>query len=146
MAVSGARPHPNGVTASRKADHLRINLEEDVAAKGVGAGFDAYRFMHCALPEINLADVSTATEVLGWHLASPLFISCMTGGTESAQRINMVLAETAAELGIALGLGSRPGVARTPRGAPELRGPRDRPGVRLPRQPGRGAAQPPGHQ
>ncbi len=94
------------LTKTRKADHLRINLEEDVAAKGVRSGFEAYRFMHCALPEIDLADVSTATEVLGWQLASPLFISCMTGGTESARRINLVLAETAAELGIALGLGS----------------------------------------
>ncbi len=97
----------NGVTTStRKADHLRINLEEDVAAKGVEAGFDAYRFMHCALPEVDLAEVSTRTEVLGWRLKSPLFISCMTGGTDAAHRINMVLAETAAELGIALGLGS----------------------------------------
>jgi isopentenyl-diphosphate delta-isomerase len=107
MAETSASNGHNGmITSTRKADHLRINLEEDVAAKGVSAGFDAYRFMHCALPEINLADVSTATTVLGWQLASPLFISCMTGGTASAQRINVVLAETAAELGIALGLGS----------------------------------------
>jgi isopentenyl-diphosphate delta-isomerase len=97
----------NGVTTStRKAEHLRINLEEDVAAKGVRTGFEAYRFMHCALPQIDLADVSTETEVLGWRLRSPLFISCMTGGTESAHRINCALAETASELGIALGLGS----------------------------------------
>jgi isopentenyl-diphosphate delta-isomerase len=97
----------NGVTTStRKADHLRINLEEDVAAKGVRSGFEAYRFMHCALPEIDLADVCTETEVLGWKLPSPMFISCMTGGTESAHRINCALAETASELGIAIGLGS----------------------------------------
>jgi isopentenyl-diphosphate delta-isomerase len=107
VALNGEMPSSNGVlTSTRKADHLRINLEEDVAAKGVGTGFDAYRFMHCALPEIDLADVGTATEVLGWSLESPLFISCMTGGTEAAHRINIILAETAAELGIALGLGS----------------------------------------
>ena len=107
MALNGELPSPNGViTSTRKAEHLRINLEEDVSAKGVGTGFDAYRFMHCALPEIDLADVSTATEVLGWRLASPLFISCMTGGTDAAHRVNMVLAETAADLGIAIGLGS----------------------------------------
>ena len=120
MAVNGARPHPNGVTASRKADHLRINLEEDVAAKGVAAGFDAYRFMHCALPDIDLAEVSTATDVLGWQLASPLFISCMTGGTEQAARINMVLAETAAELGIALGLGSARVLLERPEALPSF--------------------------
>jgi isopentenyl-diphosphate delta-isomerase len=107
MAQTSPTPETNGVlTSTRKAEHLRINLEEDVAAKGVRTGFESYRFMHCALPEIDLAEVSTATEVLGWRLASPLFISCMTGGTESAHRINCVLAETAEELGIALGLGS----------------------------------------
>lgn len=107
MALNGERHSHNGVvTSTRKADHLRINLEEDVAAKGVDTGFGAYRFMHCALPEIDLEQVTTATEVLGWSLQSPLFISCMTGGTDFAQRINMVLAETAGELGIALGLGS----------------------------------------
>jgi len=107
VAQTSPTPNSNGaLTSTRKADHLRINLEEDVSAKGVGAGFDTYRFMHCALPEINLSDVSTAATVLGWDLSSPLFISCMTGGTESAHRINCVLAETAAELGIAIGLGS----------------------------------------
>ena len=107
MAQTSAMTSSTGrVTSTRKADHLRINLEEDVAAKGVGPGFDAYRFMHCALPEINLSDVCTATEVLGWRLASPLFISCMTGGTESAHRINCELALAAEQLGIAIGLGS----------------------------------------
>ena len=27
-------------TVARKADHIRINLEEDVSAKGVASGFD----------------------------------------------------------------------------------------------------------
>ena len=107
MAQVASPVPPTAVaTSSRKAEHLRINLEEDVAAKGVRTGFEAYRFMHCALPEIDLADVVTATTVLGWQLASPLFISCMTGGTEAAQRINCALAEAAEELGIAIGLGS----------------------------------------
>jgi isopentenyl-diphosphate delta-isomerase len=34
----------------RKADHIRINVEEDVAGKGVASGFDDVRFVHCALP------------------------------------------------------------------------------------------------
>jgi len=107
--VVSARPatEQDGVaTSARKSEHLRINLEEDVAAKGVRSGFESYRFMHSALPEIDLADVSTATEVLGWGLRSPLFISCMTGGSDATYRINCALAETAEELGLALGLGS----------------------------------------
>jgi isopentenyl-diphosphate delta-isomerase len=93
-------------TPSRKADHIRINLEADVAAKGVRNGFDEYRFVHRALPDIDLADVDTSTEVLGHTLAVPLLISCMTGGTDQAKRINRNLARVAQDLKLALGLGS----------------------------------------
>lgn len=93
-------------TATRKADHVRINLEEDVAAKGVASGFESYRFVNCALPEIDLEEVDTATAVFGRPLASPILISCMTGGTEEAGRINRVLARVAQDHGLAMGLGS----------------------------------------
>jgi len=81
-------------------------LEEDVAAKGVCSGFNRYRFLNCALPEIDLADVSTATTFLGRKLGAPLLISCMTGGTDQARAINMVLARVAQERSLAMGLGS----------------------------------------
>ena len=93
-------------TGSRKADHLRINAAEDVSAKGITSGFDSYRFEHRALPEIDLADVDTSTELLGKKLKAPLLVSCMTGGTPEAQSINATLAEVAQEFGIAMGLGS----------------------------------------
>ncbi len=96
---------PSGV-ASRKADHVRINLEEDVAAKGVASGFDDYEFVHCALPELNLDRVDPSTELFGRRLAAPLLISCMVGGTEQAASINRVLAQVAQHLGVAMGLGS----------------------------------------
>jgi isopentenyl-diphosphate Delta-isomerase len=93
-------------TAPRKADHVRINLEEDVAAKGVASGFESYSFVNCALPEIDLEEVDTTTVVFGRALASPILISCMTGGTEEAGRINRVLASVAQSQGLAMGLGS----------------------------------------
>lgn len=93
-------------TSTRKADHVRINLEEDVAAKGVASGFEAYRFVNCALPEIALEDVDTTMTILGRSLAAPLLISCMTGGTDEARRINRVLARVAQSEGLAMGLGS----------------------------------------
>ena len=43
-------------TASRKADHIRINLEEDVRS-GLTTGLERLRFTHQALPERSLADV-----------------------------------------------------------------------------------------
>ncbi|MBV9100797.1 MAG: type 2 isopentenyl-diphosphate Delta-isomerase [Candidatus Dormibacteraeota bacterium] len=101
-ALEAAAP----ATVSRKADHIRINLEEDVSAKGVDAGFDRLRFVHCALPEIDLQDVDLSTTFLGHPLRAPLLISCMTGGTDQAQRINTRLAVAAQQRGLAMGLGS----------------------------------------
>jgi isopentenyl-diphosphate delta-isomerase len=95
-----------GDVASRKADHIRINLEEDVAAKGVGGGFDDYYFVHCALPEVDLDQVDPSTEVFGRRQHAPLLISCMVGGTDRAASLNRVLAQVAQELGLAMGLGS----------------------------------------
>jgi isopentenyl-diphosphate delta-isomerase len=102
------QPQSNGApgVVARKDDHIRVSLEEDVDAKRVDAGFDGYRFEHCALPELDLDEVSSATEVLGKALAAPVLISCMTGGTREAGRINANLAEAAGELGLPMGLGS----------------------------------------
>jgi isopentenyl-diphosphate delta-isomerase len=93
-------------TVGRKADHIRINLEEDVTAKEITPGFECYRFVHQALPEIDLDDVDTGIEVFGWQLGAPVFISCMTGGVPEAERINATLAQVAQAFGLALGLGS----------------------------------------
>lgn len=93
-------------TAARKDDHIRINLEEDVTGKGVTSGFERYRFVHNALPEIDLAQVDTSSQLLARPLKAPILISCMTGGTSEAARINSLLAEVAQAHGFAMGLGS----------------------------------------
>ncbi|HYM66427.1 MAG TPA: type 2 isopentenyl-diphosphate Delta-isomerase [Patescibacteria group bacterium] len=92
-------------TRARKDEHLRINLAEDVTGDR-SAGFDKYRFTHLALPEIDLAEVSTSTSLFGKTLRVPILISCMTGGTSDAARLNEVLADTAQQEGLAMGLGS----------------------------------------
>jgi isopentenyl-diphosphate delta-isomerase len=91
----------------RKADHIRINLQEDVSHKHVSTGFERYRLVHCALPGFNLEEVDTSTALLGKHLAAPLFISSMTGGTPEAGEINRRLAEAAQAAGVGMGLGSQ---------------------------------------
>jgi isopentenyl-diphosphate delta-isomerase len=91
----------------RKADHIRINLEEDVTFDRLTVGFERYRFLHQALPELDLDTVDTATTFLGKPLAAPLLISCMTGGTEQASYINRNLAAAAQRFEIAMGLGSQ---------------------------------------
>lgn len=94
-------------TARRKADHLRINLEEDVRAKGVTSGFEHYRFEHQALPELDLAQVRLDSVLFGRALRAPLLISSMTGGVERGLEINRNLAAAAEQLGVAMGLGSQ---------------------------------------
>lgn len=93
------------VLEQRKADHIRINLEEDVASR-VTAGLERYRFVHEALPEIDMAAIDLSVEVLGRRLGAPLLISSMTGGTEQAREINRNLAAAAQRHGLAMGVGS----------------------------------------
>jgi isopentenyl-diphosphate delta-isomerase len=93
-------------TSSRKSDHIRINLEEDVRS-GLTTGLESYRFIHQALPEINLEDVSLALDLFGRRLTAPVLISSMTGGTAQAGLLNRRLAKAAQECGIAMGLGSQ---------------------------------------
>ena len=76
-------------TEKRKDQHIVINLKEDVQSD-LNNGFDLYSFQHQALPELNLAEISTETVFLGKQIALPLMISSMTGGTETGDRINHV--------------------------------------------------------
>lgn len=92
--------------SQRKADHIRINLEEDVSFETLTAGLERYRFVHCALPEISLEAVDTAVDFLGKRLRAPLLISSMTGGTPQGREVNRRLARAAQEAGIGMGLGS----------------------------------------
>ncbi len=107
-----------GVTESRKADHIRINLEENVQFPRLTTGLERYRFMHQAVPELNLAEVNTSVTVFGKKLSAPLLISSMTGGVEEALRINLNLAEAAQEARIAMGVGSQRAAIENPALAP----------------------------
>ena len=93
-------------TEARKARHLDICLEDDVES-ALATGFAHIRLRHDALPEIALAEVSTATSFLGRRLAAPIVISSMTGGTARAETINVNLARAAERSGVALALGSQ---------------------------------------
>src|SRR5579863_9590758 len=94
-ASSRTDAKPGSRTASRKDEHLRINIDEDVAAKGIETGFDDWRFVHRALPEVDLRDVELRASLLGHPVGAPLLVSCMTGGTEQAKAINERLARVA---------------------------------------------------
>lgn len=102
---------------SRKSDHIRINLEENVQS-GLTTGLERYRFKHRALPELDLENVHLGQELFGRRLAAPLLISSMTGGAEQAGQINRALAEAAQATGIAMGVGSQRAAIEHPELAP----------------------------
>lgn len=96
------------VIRDRKDQHL------DVVLSGGGrhardAGFDAIRFVHEALPDLDHAKIDLGVDFLGRRLKAPFLISSMTGGPARAEAINAHLAEAAQHLGIALAVGSQRG-------------------------------------
>jgi isopentenyl-diphosphate Delta-isomerase len=94
-------------TQTRKADHIRICLEEDVEFNFKTNGFEKYDFAHCCLPELDYSDIDISTVFLNKKLGAPLLISSMTGGTQQAGMINQRLAEVAQYYKIAMGVGSQ---------------------------------------
>lgn len=91
----------------RKADHIRINLEENVSFPSLTNGLERYRFTHQALPELNMDEVETGVTVFGKRVRAPILISSMTGGTDQAQQINRNLAIAAQAQQLAMGVGSQ---------------------------------------
>jgi isopentenyl-diphosphate delta-isomerase len=90
----------------RKADHIKINLEQDVRS-ALTTGLENYHFTHEALPELDLNRLDTTLSLFGKQLAAPILISSMTGGTAEAGTINLRLAEAAQETSTAMGVGSQ---------------------------------------
>ena len=103
-------PSPSAVDTSgldlthRKAEHVKVVLEGKV--EGRYRYWNDVQILHNALPEIDFDSIDTSIELLGHRLAAPLMITGMTGGFPDAAKINDHLARAAAEVGIAMGVGS----------------------------------------
>jgi isopentenyl-diphosphate delta-isomerase len=107
-------------TGSRKNEHIRINLDEDVRS-GLTTGLERYRFAHQALPELDLNIIDLSSKLFGREIQAPILISSMTGGTKEAGAINRNLAEAAQEMGVAMGLGSQRAAIEQPETAGTFR-------------------------
>ncbi|MDX8549281.1 type 2 isopentenyl-diphosphate Delta-isomerase [Methanospirillum sp. J.3.6.1-F.2.7.3] len=99
-------------TSSRKLDHLRICLDENIETGTTG--FEEIRLVHEALPDSDMDSLSLKTRFLGHDLGSPLFISAMTGGHPETKEVNAVLGEIAGELGLGIGVGSQRAAIENP--------------------------------
>ncbi|HLU10271.1 MAG TPA: type 2 isopentenyl-diphosphate Delta-isomerase, partial [Oceanobacillus sp.] len=88
--------------------------EQNVQFPQLTTGLERYRFLHQALPELNLSEIDTSVTLFGKKLDSPILISSMTGGTEIAMRLNRHLAEAAQANNVALGVGSQRAALKNP--------------------------------
>jgi len=94
-------------TGKRKADHIRICLEQKAQAKKATAGFEDIQLVHRALPEVDREKIGLSTSFLGKKLSAPLIVGAMTGGTGEATKINSSIAQAVENLHLGMGVGSQ---------------------------------------
>ncbi|MGA2681633.1 MAG: type 2 isopentenyl-diphosphate Delta-isomerase [Candidatus Bathyarchaeia archaeon] len=94
-------------TEKRKADHIRICLEQKAQAKKATSGFEDIQLIHRALPELDREKISLSTSFFSKKLSAPLIVGAMTGGTREATKINASIAQAVEELHLGMGVGSQ---------------------------------------
>lgn len=90
----------------RKKDHVDLTLT-DGTQYSIKTGFENYYFLHDALPELNIHEISTDALLLGQTFDFPLFISSMTGGYADAAPVNSMIAEFCEQNNLPFGVGSQ---------------------------------------
>ena len=91
----------------RKADHIKICLNEKAQARKATTGFEDIHLVHRALPEIDKQKIDLSTTVFGHRFAAPLIVGAITGGTAEATQINASIAEAVEKLQLGMGVGSQ---------------------------------------
>jgi isopentenyl-diphosphate Delta-isomerase len=94
-------------TQKRKKEHLELCLDTTSVSSPSTTGLETYRFVHNALPDLDIDEIDTSVTFLGKRLNAPILISSMTGGFDLARKVNRNLAAAAQALGIAMGVGSQ---------------------------------------
>ncbi len=98
--------------AKRKMDHINYALSTGQCRS---TWLDCVRFVHQALPGIDLTDVSLEPKTGDLQLKSPVFINAMTGGGGAdTLKMNALLARAAKETGIAMAVGSQMAALKDP--------------------------------
>jgi isopentenyl-diphosphate delta-isomerase len=102
-------------TENRKAEHIRICLNEKAQARKATTGFEDVQFIHRALPEVDKAKIDVSTTVFGHKFSAPLIVGAMTGGTAEATRLNAAIAEAVEHLQLGMGVGSQRAALENPK-------------------------------
>jgi isopentenyl-diphosphate delta-isomerase len=93
--------------SKRKKEHIELSLNGNIENEKVSTGFENYRFIHNALPELDFNEIDTAVEIFGKRINAPIMISPITGGTGDGGIFNKRLAAAACKKNIAMGVGSQ---------------------------------------
>jgi isopentenyl-diphosphate delta-isomerase len=112
--------NPLTKTQQRKKEHLELCLDTASIASPSSTGLESYRFVHNALPELDIDEIDLSTTFLGKPLKAPILISSMTGGFDLAREVNRNLATAAQTLGLAMGVGSQRVAIEEPSAAPSF--------------------------
>lgn len=92
--------------SARKEDHIRLAADQRRETTTGHNEFDDLEFLHHALGAIDNASVDLTTRVADWTWSAPLYINGMTGGADTAMRVNRALAIAARETGLPMASGS----------------------------------------
>lgn len=103
---------------TRKLDHVRLaGAQPAHLATGGGLpapGWADVHLVHRSLPELDLDSLELSTSIAGVRLAQPVLINAMTGGAPGVGEINRDLARVAADLNLAMAVGSQTAGIRNP--------------------------------
>ncbi|MCD9625336.1 type 2 isopentenyl-diphosphate Delta-isomerase [Rhabdothermincola salaria] len=108
VARAGTRVGAQGAATAkdRKRQHLELVLD-GASQHARDAGWGDVHLVPRVLPGCSVAEVDLRTSFLGATLRAPVMIAGMTGGFPDAGHLNATLGEAAAELGLAVGVGSQ---------------------------------------
>lgn len=90
----------------RKREHVELALA-DASQALTPAGWDDVSLVSAALPEVSTGDIDLSLDFVGRRLSAPVAIAAMTGGHDDAVELNAALGAAAAQLGLAVGVGSQ---------------------------------------
>ena len=98
---------------NRKDEHILLTSTENVESNE-STWLEHIKFVHNALPEMNLDDVILSCDFLGKSISAPIIIGAMTGGTELSKKINLSLAKAAEKYKIPMMVGSQRVILKHP--------------------------------
>jgi len=90
----------------RKRDHIAISLSAQSQSAGA-SGLERVELIHEAVPDIDFKDITLKTKTLGLEVSSPIFVSSMTLGHQTSEKINHVLAAVCESRDLLMGVGSQ---------------------------------------